>query len=222
MTANLRFVAREIRKMDGAESQDGTFFYVLQDAIRILYVDDDPILREFALVHLATETATVETAEDGLAGLEILERGATDLVVLDLEMPRMNGFEVLRRMREDPVHARTPVVVATGREDVKAIDQAFQDGATGFTVKPVNWRLLSYQIRYTHRARQAEISLIEARRRARDEVAEVGRTLQEVCNEGSRFLAHAVEVEPRLRSAAHRYLDALQTASDTARHARKA
>ena len=43
----------------------GSFFYVLEDALRILYVDDDPILREFAVVHLASDTAQVRTAEDG-------------------------------------------------------------------------------------------------------------------------------------------------------------
>ncbi len=48
------------------------FFYVLEDALRILYVDDDPILREFAQVHLTTDSATISTAEDGVAALEAM------------------------------------------------------------------------------------------------------------------------------------------------------
>jgi DNA-binding response OmpR family regulator len=198
---------------------DGTFFYVLQDAMRILYVDDDPILREFAQVHLTTESATIETAEDGLAGLDMLAACKPDLVVLDLEMPRLDGFEMLQRMRADPAHERTPVIVATGREDVAAIDRAFHAGATSFTIKPVNWRLLSYQIRYVHRAHQTERSLLEARRRARAETEALTGQLTDLAAASSRFIARALDVQPQLRAAAADYLTILETASRPARRA---
>lgn len=195
---------------------EGSFFYVLQDSMRILYVDDDPILREFAQVHLTSEQASVATAEDGLAGLEALEAVRPDLVVLDLEMPRLDGFGMLERMRADPEFDRTPVIVATGREDVVAIDRAFHAGATGFTVKPVNWRLLSYQIRYVHRARQAELSLLEARRRAQDEADALAAGLSDLCAASSRFVASALQAQPVLRESAAEVLPALETASRAA------
>lgn len=195
----------------------GTFFYVLQDALRILYVDDDPILREFAGVYLTTETASVTTAEDGLAALEQLEAAAPDIVLLDLEMPRMDGFEVLAHLRADARFERVPVIVATGREDVEAVDKAFQAGATSFVVKPLNWRLLSYQIRYVHRTHQTELSLLEARRRARQEADEAKQALAELCASGSRFLADALGAAPSLRAGASAYLDALEDASRAAR-----
>lgn len=133
-----------------------TFFYVLEDEARILFVDDDPILREFAQVNLATPTTTIEAAADGAEALAKLGTGAYDLVLLDLEMPGLDGFEVLGRIRSDPALARTAVIVQTGREDVEAIDRCFRLGATSFVMKPLNWRLLSYQIRYVLRAeRQA-------------------------------------------------------------------
>jgi DNA-binding response OmpR family regulator len=209
--------------MSQKTDEAGTFFYVLQDALRILFVDDDPILREFAQVYLTTDSAAVTTAEDGLAALEALQApgaAAPDVVLLDLEMPRMDGFEVLAHLRADGAYERTPVIVVTGREDVAAIDRAFLAGATSFVVKPLNWRLLSYQIRYVHRTHQAELSLLEARRRARAETHEANRALGELCVSGSRFLATALGAAPGLRSGAGDYLAALETASRASRRLR--
>lgn len=133
------------------------FFYVLQDEARILFVDDDPILRAFAQVNLATPNTEVDLAADGDAALESLRLGRYDLVLLDLEMPGIDGFEVLSRIRNDLALKDLAVIVQTGREDVEAIDRCFHLGATSFVMKPLNWRLLAYQIRYVLRAeRQAE------------------------------------------------------------------
>jgi DNA-binding response OmpR family regulator len=200
----------------GAED-GGAFFYVLQDALRILYVDDDPILREFAQVHLTTETASVTVAADGVEALERLDAERPDMLLLDLEMPRMDGFEVLGRMRASPEHARVPVIVATGREDVEAIDRAFQAGATSFVVKPLNWRLLSYQIRYVHRTHRADLGLLEAARDARREADEARLALNELCVSGSRFLAEALGASPGLKAGAGAYLGALEQATRASR-----
>ena len=128
------------------------FFYVLQDEARILFVDDDPILRAFAQVNLATPSTQVDLAEDGDAALACLKNARYDLVLLDLEMPGVDGFEVLTRIRNDPALKDLAVIVQTGREDVEAIDRCFHLGATSFAMKPLNWRLLAYQIRYVLRA----------------------------------------------------------------------
>ena len=135
------------------------FFYVLDEEARILFVDDDPILREFAQVNLASAAAEVDVAADGIEALDILSRRRYDLLLVDLEMPRMDGFELLARLRADPETAHLPVIVETGREDVDAIDRAFRAGATAFVTKPMNWRLLSYQLRFTLRAARAEAAL---------------------------------------------------------------
>ena len=173
----------------------GPFFYVLQDVRRILFVDDDPILREFAVVNLSTDQATVETAQDGVAALEAIEAAAPDIVLLDLEMPNLDGFEVLRRLRADPRHQHLPIVVVTGREDVDAVDQAFEAGATSFVVKPLNWRLLSHQLRYVHRAARHERQLAEREH-------EVVEQLQDLAAEGARFIAEALPQNPGLRAQA--------------------
>ncbi|WP_122466166.1 MULTISPECIES: response regulator [Brevundimonas] len=132
------------------------FFYVLDEKARLLFVDDDPILREFARVNLASESCDVEVAADGVEALERIAEQPFDLLLVDLEMPRMDGFELLGRLREDPRTAHLPVVVETGREDVTAIDRAFRMGATSFVSKPLNWRLLTYQLRFVLRAARAE------------------------------------------------------------------
>jgi len=173
----------------------GPFFYVLQEAVRILYVDDDPILREFAVVNLATERARVDTAADGRAALAAISGEPPDLVLLDLDMPEMDGFQVLEALRADPKFADLPVIVVTGREDVEAVDRAFAVGATSFVVKPLNWRLLSHQLRYVHRSAMNERTLAAERATAQAMVARLAA-------HGTRFVATALARDPALRPAA--------------------
>jgi CheY-like chemotaxis protein len=135
------------------------FFYVLSEEARLLFVDDDPILREFAQVHLSSALAEVDVAADGIEALEALSRRPYDVLLVDLHMPRMDGFALLATIRNNPETIHLPVIVETGREDVEAIDRAYQAGATAFVTKPLNWRLLSYQIRYTLRSARAEAAL---------------------------------------------------------------
>lgn len=138
------------------------FFYVLDETARILFVDDDPILREFAQVNLASPKAAVDLAADGAEALGRLAECQYDVVLLDLEMPVLNGFDTLASLRADPRTRDLAVIVQTGREDVEAIDKAFRLGATSFVTKPLNWRLLAYQILYVLRASRAERHLQSA------------------------------------------------------------
>ena len=184
--------------MSSPPDKDGTFFYVLQDALKIIFVDDDPILREFAVVNLTTEHATVATASDGEEAQRVIEAFEPDIMLLDLEMPNMDGFEVLERLRASETWRRLPVIVVTGREDVGAVDRAFQAGATSFVVKPLNWRLLSYQIRYVQRAALSEARLLAAGERPN----EAERQLERLARESSRFLTAALTQQPSLRPLA--------------------
>ncbi|WP_298128360.1 response regulator [Brevundimonas sp.] len=131
------------------------FFYVLDETARILFVDDDPILREFGQVNLASPKASVDVAADGAEALRKLDEADYDIVLLDLEMPVLDGFDTLARIRANPRTRDLAVIVQTGREDVEAIDRAFRLGATSFVTKPLNWRLFSYQILHVLRASRA-------------------------------------------------------------------
>jgi len=189
--------------MSSPPDKDGTFFYVLQDALKIIFVDDDPILREFAVVNLTTEHATVATAADGEEALRVIDAFQPDIMLLDLEMPNMDGFEVLERLRASETWRRLPVIVVTGREDVGAVDRAFQAGATSFVVKPLNWRLLSYQIRYVQRAAASEAQLLAAGAGGSGEaVTQLTRQLERLALESSRFLTAALSQQPSLRPLA--------------------
>jgi diguanylate cyclase (GGDEF)-like protein len=70
------------------------------------------------------------------------------IVLLDVDMPGMNGYEVCRRLRAEPRFARIPIVMVTGHEDSEAIGLAFDAGATDFISKPVNWALLPRRLAY--------------------------------------------------------------------------
>ena len=198
--------------MEGAE-QDRGFFYVLQDAVRILFVDDDPIVREFAVVHLSTDKAEVALAGDGEEALERVAETAPDIVLLDLEMPRLDGFEVLARLRADPATRDLPVIVVTGREDVAAIDRAFEAGATSFLVKPINWRLLSYQIRYVLRAGRHDAAAPSEGTSA---------ALLSLARAGAELVRQALGGGPDVRSAAQEFAGLLTETVESASNPRAA
>src|SRR5580658_6624394 len=161
--------------MPASSEQQQPFFHVLQDELRVLFVDDDPILREFALVPLTTDKAEVKTVGDGDEALALLADWPADILLLDLEMPRVDGFEVLSRLAEAGRLRELPVIVVTGREDIAAIDRAYAAGATSFVSKPLNWRLLSYQIRYVRRAYETEKASRAAVQAADSRLAELAR-----------------------------------------------
>jgi CheY-like chemotaxis protein len=170
--------------MPASSEQQQPFFHVLQDELRVLFVDDDPILREFALVHLTTDKAEVKAVGDGDEALALLADWPADILLLDLEMPRVDGFEVLGRLGEAGRLRDLPVIVVTGREDIAAIDRAYAAGATSFVSKPLNWRLLSYQIRYVRRAYETE-------KASRAAVAAADRRLADLARQTSQLLALA-------------------------------
>jgi signal transduction histidine kinase len=130
-----------------------------QEPLNLLFVDDDAILREFALENLGVHWSDMSVAADGVEALASIRSSTPDIVLLDLEMPRIDGFGVLRALRADHATRSLPVIVITGRADEHSIERAFSAGATSFLVKPINWRLLVHQIRYVNRAAQNEQSL---------------------------------------------------------------
>lgn len=142
--------------MAETEVRNTAWSFVLEHPTQVLVADDDPILREFASVYLSTPTATIVTAPDGIAALELLRTSTFDCAVLDIEMPALDGFGLLQRIRNDVALSQLPVMMLTGHEDIASIDRAFKLGANAFSPKPVNWRLLSYQIRYMLRSSSLE------------------------------------------------------------------
>jgi DNA-binding response OmpR family regulator len=130
--------------------------FVLDEPTRILVVDDDPILREFASVYLSTPSTTIDTACDGVAARIRLGQTPYDVVLLDIEMPQLDGLSLLQEIRSDEKLRHLPIIMLTGHDDIASIDRAYHIGADSFAAKPVNWRQLSYQIRYVLRTSRLE------------------------------------------------------------------
>lgn len=101
----------------------------------------------------------VVEAADGHQALEVFIRERPDLVFLDVEMPGMTGLEVCRRIRGMPQGANIPIMIVTGSDDRKSIDEGFEAGATQYKTKPVNWSLLGRDVQYMLRASNAFHSL---------------------------------------------------------------
>jgi DNA-binding response OmpR family regulator len=119
---------------------------------RILVIDDDTELCELLADYLSPEGFAVETANDGRTGAERALSGEHALVVLDVMLPEMNGFEVLRRIRE---HSRIPVLMLTARGDDVDRIVGLEMGADDYLPKPFNPRELVARIRAIQRRTEA-------------------------------------------------------------------
>lgn len=119
-----------------------------QELSRALVVDDDRFSRSIMKRRLNTIGVTVLEASDGVEALRMLETHSIDLVLLDLEMPRVDGFSLLGILRGHPKHKHLPVIVLTGDESRAASERALTSGATSFLVKPLNWSAFGPHIKH--------------------------------------------------------------------------
>jgi excisionase family DNA binding protein len=104
----------------------------------ILIVDDDDRLREFVRVNLEMEGYSVREAADAEQGLAALEEEPPDLILLDVMMPKVDGWEMLRRVQERHGVGSIPVIMFSGKVDEEAMRDAASRGAQGFIGKPFN------------------------------------------------------------------------------------
>jgi excisionase family DNA binding protein len=102
----------------------------------VLIVDDDERLREYVRVNLEMEGYTVHEAGSGEEGMKVLDELRPDLVLLDVMMPRVDGWEMLQLMHERHGVGSIPVVMFSGKVDEAVADQAAERGAQGFIGKP--------------------------------------------------------------------------------------
>jgi diguanylate cyclase (GGDEF)-like protein/PAS domain S-box-containing protein len=133
----------------------------------ILVVDDDSGTRLLASASLGKAGfATVEAA-DGDDGIAAFERFRPDLILLDVMMPRMDGFSACLEIRKRPGGDRIPILMMTGLEDLASIHRAYEVGATDFVTKPINWVVLGYRVSYLMRASHAFLDLANSEEKTR-------------------------------------------------------
>lgn len=120
---------------------------LMENAQRILVVDDHQSIRETFAKLLRRQGYVVETADCGAAALATLDESAFDLVVLDVIMPGLNGFDVLQRIRERHAISDLAVIMATGCNESDDIADALARGANDYVTKPIDFAVASARIR---------------------------------------------------------------------------
>ncbi|HFD10896.1 MAG TPA: response regulator [Crenotrichaceae bacterium] len=134
----------------------------------ILWVDDDfslRILAERVLMKAGYDCVTAGSGEEALA---ILKKLKPELIILDVEMPGMNGFETCIAIRKYTSSYKIPVLTVTCHDDFDSIAYAYDAGATDFMTKPLNWKLLVYRIQYMLRSDRVLNNLMQCKSRLRN------------------------------------------------------
>jgi CheY-like chemotaxis protein len=102
---------------------------------RILLVEDDRFLRKAAETTLKQQGYTVITAADGEEALRVARSAPPDLILLDVIMPKLNGFQVLDALKKDPTMAHIPVIILSNLGQDRDVQQAMEAGATAYFIK---------------------------------------------------------------------------------------
>jgi DNA-binding response OmpR family regulator len=146
----------------------------LAEGPRIVIAEDEPTVRLILASVLTAEGYQVAEAANGIEALERAREIRPALIILDVEMPGANGFEVCRAIRGESLLDGPPVLILTGLEQEAALRRAFEAGATDFANKPITPALLLHRVRFLLRneaavaqLRTSELSLEKAQRIAR-------------------------------------------------------
>lgn len=116
---------------------------------RVLIVDDDPDVRQLVEMKLKLDGIQTYGATNGAEALDVLTQEEIDLVVLDLMMPVMDGYETCRRIRAEHPTADIPVIMLTARAQAADMQEGFLHGANDYVVKPFSPRELLSRVRST-------------------------------------------------------------------------
>lgn len=134
---------------------------------KILVIDDDPTTRFMLVQTLNKSGYMVEEADCGEKGIEKVSAFVPELILLDVMMPGMDGFETCGEIRKITSYNEMPVMMLTGLDDETSVDKAFTVGANDFITKPINWSLLVKRVKYLIRDRIIHMQLVENEARLR-------------------------------------------------------
>ncbi|MEM7764371.1 MAG: EAL domain-containing protein [Pseudomonadota bacterium] len=131
----------------------------------VLIVDDEATIRLMTRRFLEHAEFMVVDAASGPSAQKQIERTNPDIILLDVDMPGMDGYELCDWIRKRKATRYTPIVMITGREDPISVDAAYERGATDFIVKPISWSVLSHRIRYILRGAKMQFALRDSHAR---------------------------------------------------------
>jgi DNA-binding response OmpR family regulator len=132
---------------DALQLLDDLFDETFNGKKTVLLVEDEEPLRRVLRDLLEREGFTVVEAADGVEALDEVDRSAPDVLVLDLNLPRLDGYGVLSHLRARPSTAKLPVIVLTAKGDEDNEVRVFENGANDFLTKPFRPRALSARLR---------------------------------------------------------------------------
>lgn len=131
----------------------------------VLLADDDAVSRLMVTAALEDGGFAVIEVEDGAAAVEAFDQHRPAIVILDVMMPQLNGYEACEMIRKHPIGRDVPILMLTSRDDVDAVDRAYGAGATDFATKSISHRLLTKRVRFLLRADALRAEVVAHRRR---------------------------------------------------------
>lgn len=117
------------------------------DRKKILLVDDSSTVLLMEKMILSKSEYDVVTARDGLEGIEKARAERPDLILMDVVMPRMDGFEAVRKLREDESTKAIPVIMVTTRGELQSVETGYASGCSDYVTKPINGLELLTKVR---------------------------------------------------------------------------
>ena len=126
---------------------------------KLLIIDDDIDIRLLVKRTLEKQGYIVIDAADGIAGLEIFKTEALDMVIADVMMPGLNGFEFCEKASQCSHNQHIPIMIMTAHDDQESVNKAYEKGATDFMNKPLNLANLQHRIKFSLRAYEVSATL---------------------------------------------------------------
>jgi diguanylate cyclase (GGDEF)-like protein len=151
----------------------------------ILIIDDDEDIRLALSIKLKKLGYSILEAIDGKSGLKKLTSELPDMVMVDVHMPGMDGFEFCERAAKLTSEKHIPIMVMTAQDDQASVDRAYEKGATDFITKPVNYAKLEHRIRFSIRSSETAEKLASRERQllSAQKIAKMGEWIYDIENE---------------------------------------
>jgi two-component system KDP operon response regulator KdpE len=121
--------------------------------MNVLVIDDDPAMTELLKIQLQSDTVTVDIAYSGEEGIKMVRKTGPDIIILDLLMPELDGWQTCKRIRE---FTQTPILILSALDNPGLVANALDAGADDYLVKPVSSNMLNVHLKNLTRRNHAK------------------------------------------------------------------
>lgn len=113
----------------------------------VLIIEDDPVIQDILQLNLIDEGYDVLSAEDGLEGIQIAKETLPGIILMDIRLPGITGWEATRRLKAEPTTARIPIIALTAQSTAKDLHRCFEAGCDAYMTKPIQFAQLFTKIK---------------------------------------------------------------------------